>query len=226
MPESIQAVIFDLDGTLIDTETADYEACRILFEEIGVPLSLDRWAECVVGIIDGYDCLFDELLAVQNNGLTRAGLRRRLQELWPQTLQHVTLMDGAIEALTHFQAAGYRLGLASASDRSWINRWLTRFQLAPFFEAIASGEEVRRNKPAPDVFLLAAQRLNTPPEACLVFEDSHVGVSAARAAGMTVIAVPNTVTRGMDFSSAHRVIHSLRDITGVESSDWRLTFNL
>ena len=73
-PPPFDAIIFDLDGTLIDTETADYTACKLLFQEFGATLTLEYWAARIVGIVDGYDELFDELIQWSHNGITKADL--------------------------------------------------------------------------------------------------------------------------------------------------------
>ena len=83
----------------------------------------------------------------------------------------------------------------------------------PYFQAIATGDDVARNKPAPDVYLFAAAQLGVKPERCLVFEDSIPGLTAAKMAGMTVVAIPTPHTRTMDYSQADAVIASLETIT-------------
>jgi HAD superfamily hydrolase (TIGR01509 family) len=107
------------------------------------------------------------------------------------------------------RAAGFGLGVASASPRRIIDAVLARVGLADCFQAIVSGDEVARGKPAPDGFLLAARRLGVAPEACLVVEDSRNGVLAARTAGMAVAAVPCPATSHEDFSPADIVLPSL-----------------
>lgn len=207
------AIIFDLDGTLIDTETADFEACRILFEENGQSLCMDDWARRIVGIMDGYDSLLEELAHRLGNGSRKEQLWQRLRELWPVTLQNIGLMPGVNHLLPQLAAAGYLLGIATASDRDWANRWLSHFSLTPYFRAVATGDDVPSNKPAPDVYLFAAAQLGVNPNRCLVFEDSAAGTRAASAAGMTVVAVATPLTKNHDFSQAHAVVPGLDRVT-------------
>jgi len=207
------AIIFDFDGTLIDTETADFTACQMLYREHGANLTLEYWAPKIVGILDGYDVLFDELIRRSNNGLTRTDLWRRIHQLWDLTLQDMGLMPGVERLLPELRAAGYPLAIATASDRDWVNRWLAHFNLAPYFQTIATGDDVAHNKPAPDVYLLAASELSVRPARCLVFEDSMAGTRSAKSAGMTVVAVPSPVTQPLDFSQADRVIAGLAQVT-------------
>lgn len=101
------------------------------------------------------------------------------------------VIPGAIEAVRRLDAAGYRLAVASSSNRELIDAVLRRLELAALFEATVSSEEVARGKPAPDVYVEAAQRLDVPAAQCAAIEDSASGIRAARAAGMRVIAYPN-----------------------------------
>jgi len=208
------AIIFDHDGTLIDTETPDFEACQILFGECGLELRLEHWAETVIGRMDGYDRLFGEVLAdPAGQALSYANLWARIRELWPQTLVNTRLMPGVETLLSQLRTEGYRLGVATAADQGWVTRWLGKFDLLPYFEIIASGDQVARNKPAPDVYLRAAELLEVAPQRCLVFEDSVAGVQAAKAAGMTVVAVPSHLTRSLDFSRADASVPGLDQVS-------------
>jgi HAD superfamily hydrolase (TIGR01509 family) len=204
-----EAIIFDHDGTLVDTESADLETCRILYEEHGFPFSIDYWANHIVGYMGGYDVVLDDLTSRNGHGPTRTAAWERFKELWKITSENVGLMPGVVPLLAELHAAGYPLAIATASDREWVKRWFTRFQLWPYFQAIATGDDVAHNKPAPDVYLFAAAQLGVKPERCLVFEDSMPGVTAAKAAGMTVVAVSSPHTRKLDYSLADAVIDTL-----------------
>jgi HAD superfamily hydrolase (TIGR01509 family) len=112
---------------------------------------------------------------------------RRLEEIYRRSLP---LLPGAVEAVRAL-AERWPLGLASSSNRELIDLVLEESGLAPLFAATVSSEEVERGKPAPDVYLEAAQRLGVPPEACVAVEDSGAGIRSAHAAGMRIVAVPN-----------------------------------
>jgi HAD superfamily hydrolase (TIGR01509 family) len=213
---SFEAIIFDHDGTLVDTETPDYLACKMLCEEIGASLALEYWAEKIVGRTDGYDDFFEDILVVHRNGFTKVDMWDRLRELWRVTLEGVVLMPGVERLLPQLHTAGYPLAVATAANRSWTDRWLGRFNLSGYFQVVATRDDVVNNKPAPDVYLFAAKQLGVQPERCLVFEDSVAGMNAAKAAGMTVVAVPSQVTRVLNFSQAHDIIENLEQVT----ADW------
>jgi HAD superfamily hydrolase (TIGR01509 family) len=207
------AIIFDHDGTLVDTETPDIRACQMLYNEFNAPFDPQQWARLVAGSMSGYDILLEQLAAFHGNGLTRNDMWQRLRELWAITHQQVELAPGVRQLLPQLHAAGYLLGVASASDRKWIERWMLAFGLLPYFQSIASSDDVRHNKPAPDVYLFAANQLGVAPENCLVFEDSLTGVQSAKAAGMVVVAVPSHITQNLDFSHADAVIAGLDNVT-------------
>lgn len=208
-----EAIIFDHDGTLIDTETPDFLACSRLCDELGISFSLEYWAKKIVGRIGGYDDLYEDIIRGHCNGFTKADMKKRLRELWQITLVDVALMPGVSRLLAELQAAGYPLAVATASDRNWIERWFSQFNLHTYFQVVATRDDVVYNKPAPDVYLVAASRLGVRPERCLVFEDTLVGAQAAKAAGMTVVAAPSHLTKILDFSQADDIVESLEGVT-------------
>lgn len=223
MNNAFDAIIFDHDGTLIDTETADFRAWEMLYQEHGATITLEHWANVSVGRTDGHDQLFSELIQQNGNGhLTATDLWQRLKSLWPITLENVALMHGVEALLEALQKTDYPLAVATASDRAWVTRWLTHFDLQPYFQIVATRDDVVNNKPAPDVYLFAAAQLGVKPERCLVFEDSWAGLQAAKAAGMIVVAVPNHVTQSLDFSQADAIIPGLQHI----SVEWIDTLTL
>jgi HAD superfamily hydrolase (TIGR01509 family) len=191
----------------------------MLYNEFDAPFDPQRWARLVAGSMAGYDVLLDELAEFHGNGLTRDDMWQRLRELWAITYEQVELAPGVKQLLPQLYAAGYPMAIASASDRKWIDRWMSMFELLPYFQAIASNDNVAHNKPAPDVYLFAATQLGVAPEKCLVFEDSLTGVEAAKAAGMRVVAVPSHITQNLDFSHADAVVEGLDKVTAAWLAD-------
>lgn len=206
------AVIFDHDGTLVDTVGPDYRACLTLFEECGQVLCPTKWGVEACGRVDGYDRLFSGLIESES-GLTRGGLWSRLQELWDEflTVENVRLLPGSRRLVAALHADGVPLGVASAASRAWARRWLEHFEMDHYFKVVTTRESVARNKPHPDIYLETARRLGANPADCLVFEDSQAGVTAASRAGMTVVAVPTEYTRGLDYSHADAVLTDLSE---------------
>ena len=123
------------------------------------------------------------------------------------------LRPGVAERLAEAHALELPAAVASSSSAEWVEPWLERHGLRSQFRAVCTRDDVARVKPAPDLFLLAAERLGVPPPACVVFDDTPNGVAAAHAAGMWAIAVPGPMTRTLAFPRPHHALSSLADST-------------
>jgi HAD superfamily hydrolase (TIGR01509 family) len=208
----IDAVIFDLDGVLIDSEGLWNEARRALTLESG-----GRWTEDASRAMMGMSStewssyMHDELGVDLPPEEISSRIVARLEELYRRELP---LLPGASEAVRGL-AGRWPLGLASSANRHIIDLVLELSGLRSRFAATVSSEEVARGKPAPDVYLEAARRLDVAPAACAAVEDSTNGLRAAAAAGMTVIAVPNREfpPSGEALSLAAAVVGSLAELT-------------
>jgi HAD superfamily hydrolase (TIGR01509 family) len=184
----IEAVVFDLDGVLVDSEHVWDEVREALARERG-----GRWHERAQADMMGMSSIewsrymHDVIGLAEPPEEINAEVVRRMQARY---VEHLPLIGGAVEAV-HRLAGSFRLALASSSNRLIIDAVLARAGLADLFEVTVSSEEVARGKPAPDVFLEAAHRLGVAPERCAAIEDSANGIRAACASGMRVIAIPN-----------------------------------
>jgi HAD superfamily hydrolase (TIGR01509 family) len=208
----IEAVVFDLDGLLLDTEELWDEARRQIAEERGgrwrpdaqramMGMSSPEWSRYmhdVIGVPDPPERISEEVV-------------ERMEELYRRRLP---LVDGAIEAVRRI-GARWPLAIASSSNRPLIDLFLELTGTRGLFRATVSSEEVARGKPAPDVYLEAAARLGGAPELCAAIEDSENGIRSAVAAGMTVVAVPNRVfpPSAEALSLAAVVLDSLAELT-------------
>jgi len=185
---TIAAVIFDLDGVLVDSEHVWDEVREELARERGgrwhdraqadmmgmSSIEWSRYMHDVIGLADSPEEIDAEVV-------------RRMRARYAEELP---LVEGGVEAVRRL-AADFRLGLASSSNRPIIDTVLDAAGIALLFEAVVSSEEVARGKPAPDVYLETARRLGVEPERCVAIEDSANGIRSAHAAGMRVIAIPN-----------------------------------
>jgi HAD superfamily hydrolase (TIGR01509 family) len=184
----IRAVVFDLDGVLVDSEHVWDAAREELARERG-----GRWHEGAQRDMMGmssteWSRYMHEVIGVPDEPEEiSAEVVRRLERIYRE---HLPMVDGAVEAVERL-AARWPLGVASSSNRPIIDLVLELSGLARFFSATVSSEEVPRGKPAPDVYVEAAKRLEVDPAVCAAVEDSHNGILSARAAGMRVIAIPN-----------------------------------
>jgi len=186
----IDAVVFDLDGVLLDTEELWDEARRQIAEERG-----GRWREDAQRAMMGMSSkewsryMHDEIGVPDPPEQINAEVVRRLEELYRERLP---LIPGALEAARRI-ATRRPLAIASSSNRPIIDLFLELTGTAALFRATVSSEEVARGKPAPDVYLEAARRLGADSAHCAAVEDSENGIRSAAAAGMKVIAIPNPV---------------------------------
>jgi len=205
----ITTVIFDLDGLLADTEQLHCRAYRMALLEHNVQLAEADYGEHWVRRGKG----IDDWVARQGLELDPVALRARKAAHY-QTLLSSSLrpMAGATALLARLQGT-LRIGLASSSYRDAVDGVIHGLGIADYFETVVSGSEVARVKPAPEIFLKAADRLGVVPAECVVLEDAEKGVLAAQAAGMRCVAIPNGYTRDHDFSQATLVLLSLHEVT-------------
>jgi HAD superfamily hydrolase (TIGR01509 family) len=143
----------------------------------------------------------------------REAYRRHGQELEVEHWQHgQELLPGIRGILEQGRSLGLGTGVASSSSRGWVEGWLERHGIRPLIDVVCARGDVACVKPAPDLFLLAAERLGVAPLDCLVFEDSPNGIRAARAAGMRCVAVPNAVTRLVALPEPDLLLRSAGDL--------------
>ncbi|WP_276353985.1 HAD family hydrolase [Cohnella caldifontis] len=197
----IKAVIFDFDGTILDSETCGYEAFCDLYAEYGLELRLEEWALCI-GTHGGPFEPYDELEKRSGRKLDRAALKDRYEtELMNRSLK-MELLPGVRETLEEARQLGLRIGLASSSHRDWIDRHLEEKGIRGFFQTIQTADDVEKVKPDPALYRQAAAALGVRPEEAVAIEDSRNGLLGAKAAGLKAVVVPNPMTRHMDFESA------------------------
>jgi HAD superfamily hydrolase (TIGR01509 family) len=207
-----RALVFDLDGVLLDSEQVWNEAKEKLVRERG-----GRWREEAPRTMMGMSSLewsrylHDELGVPLEPDAISDEVVRRLEGVYRERLP---LIDGAAEAVERL-AAAVPLGLASSSNREIIDLFLELSGLGPCFAVTISSEEVERGKPAPDVYLEVVRRLGADPADSVAVEDSENGIRAARAAGMRVVAVPNPhyPPDPAALAEADDVVGSLHDLT-------------
>ena len=184
----VGAVIFDLDGVLLDSESAWVEVKKEFTEESGGHwIENARWDMLGMSSIEWSRYMHEELGVPVPPERISSEVADRLAQRYRERLP---LLPGAVETVRSL-AGHWPLGLATSSNRNVIHLALEKAGLADAFAATVSSEEVERGKPAPDVYLGAASRLGVDPTACAAIEDSTNGIRSAHAAGMEVIAVPN-----------------------------------
>jgi len=206
----IEAVVFDLDGVLLDSEQVWDEVREELVKERGGRWH-DRAQTEMMGMssIEWSRYMHEQLGVPEEPGRISEAVVARMEELYRERLP---LIGGAPEAVRRL--ADRPLALASSANRPLIDLALELAGLRDLFSATVSSEEVRRGKPAPDVYLEAARRLGMDARRCAAVEDSHNGILSARAAKMRVIAIPNPAFPPGDdaLAAADVVLQSIREL--------------
>ena len=204
-----RAVLFDFDGTILDTETPEFEEWREAFRARGHDLTLEVWQHSV-GTVGAYDpCA--HLADLTGVPLDHEALRQQVYARHQTRCEAQPLLPGVVDRVREARAVGLKTAVASSSLSEWVEGWLARHRIRDLFDAVCTRDQVAQVKPAPDLFLLAAARLGVAPEECLAFEDSPNGIRAARAAGMRCVAIPNPLTRHLPLGEADLVVESLAD---------------
>lgn len=206
------AVIFDMDGVLVDSYRDHYESWQTFCHERGLAMSEEYFAATfgrtsreVIVDLWGQDRFTPEEIAE---------IDRRKESIFRNRLaNHFPVMDGARELIDALKVAGIAIGVGSSAppENVWFS--LDRIERRDSFSSVVTGADVTRGKPDPQVFLLNSQRLGVPPERCLVIEDAPPGIEAALAAGMTCVGFASTGRRPEQLTAAHQVIRSLRELT-------------
>ena len=208
---SVRAVVFDLDGLLVDSEPVQIAAWEEFLARYGRQLSpglLQRMFG--LRVWDSARLLIDELalpLTVTEVVNERDAL---FFELLPGRLH---AMPGAVTTVRALAERLYRLALATSGHRRYVDVVLRELELEGMFEEEVTGDMVSAGKPAPDIYLAAANRLGLRPETCVALEDAPIGIASAKAAGMTCLAIPNQMTRELSgFDQADAILAGLDDV--------------
>ncbi|MCP5534660.1 MAG: HAD family phosphatase [Akkermansiaceae bacterium] len=203
------AILFDFDGVILDSEWPIYQSWKRVFEREGCELPPDVYVKCIGSDFDTWsppDYL--QQLTGKSFDWDQENAARQVEIM--RDLDGAAPMPGAgalIKALRN-----KRMAVVSSSSHNWVDGWLNQLGLMPYFHTTVCRGDAPRIKPAPDLYLEAARRLDAKPENCLVVEDSMNGLISAHAAGMGVLAVPNRLTQVLDFSRAEWIVPSLAEM--------------
>ncbi|MFH1506792.1 MAG: HAD family phosphatase [archaeon] len=216
----IKAVIFDMDGLMINSEELQARSALVLFKQLGVDVNpykdklpyvpgtreVDNWPR----FVKIYDLKQDILTLMKMRNKVYLDMLR----------DNLVPMKGILELINLLNEKKMRMAVASSSTMEQIMFVVEHLKIKKYFDVIVTGHDLEKGKPFPDVFLDTAQKLDEKPENCLVLEDSNPGVESAKAAGMKVIAIPNEHTKDHDFSKADMVMKSADEL------DWQTISSL
>ncbi len=207
----IRAIIFDFDGLILDTEGPIYQSWQELYQAHGGELSFDTWAE-IIGTVSNEHDHFEDLEVQIGRTLDRVNLslKRRQREL--ELIATQPVQPGVKAYLDAAKQRGFKIGLASSSPCKWVTGHLARLGLIDYFDCILARDDVRQVKPDPELYLAVLQKLGVQAEEAIVIEDSPIGVTAAKKAGLYCVAVPNPLTARLPLDHADLRLHSLAEL--------------
>jgi HAD superfamily hydrolase (TIGR01509 family) len=207
----IKAVIFDMDGVLIDSEPLHCRADNQLLKELGA-VAPENYLDRFAGWTD--DAMWKAIKTDYPITKSISEIKELQVPIKLKMLQESDLkaISGVVELLEEIKKEQILIALASSSPKIFIEAVVKKIEIGKYFEALLSGEEVERSKPEPDIFLKAALLLNVKPSECLVVEDSKSGTVAAKKAGMKCIGFRNLSSGDQDLSEADVIVNEIRDI--------------
>ncbi len=206
-----RAILFDMDGVLVDSEPLFLSAINRLLEQDGVtPISVEENERFLIGTTIGET--WRQLKLNRPLPLPTEQYIQRYDEIVRQVMmEELAPQPGVQELLDTCNRRGLPKAVASSSLHMWVDLKLNAIGLTGAFDAVLGGDDVTRGKPEPDIYVKAAGQLGVPPQECIAIEDSPVGISAAVASGAYTIAVRTEYTKNLDVSMAHLILESLVD---------------
>ena len=208
---TIRGLIFDFDGLILDTETPCYQSWQEEFQRHHVSLSLETYAKSLGTSPQTFDLIS---VLSDNTGETfdrvelRAAQRQREREL----VLEQKILPGVVDYLNTAKLLKLKLAVASSSESAWVYYHLDRLDLRHFFDVVFTSDDISPAKPDPALYNASLSALQLNPAEAIAFEDSPNGITAARAAGIYCVAIPNQISRSLDLSHASRIIQSLKEL--------------
>lgn len=205
-----KGVIFDHDGTLVDSERKHYRLWARLLAEYGVDFSEDEYKTHLAGISTKASAGY--LAANYALPVTAEALFRQREQAAFMAAEASPLMPGAKALVAWLHQQSVALAIATGAPQQEVEPTLSQHQLRRYFPIVASSDKVRRAKPAPDVYQYALVQMGLTADQCLAIEDSATGLQAALACGLKCVVVPNDYSRNHDFSGAAAIFHCLDEV--------------
>ena len=207
----IRAIVFDFDGLILDTEEPVYRSWLEVYQAHGEELPFERWVQIVGSTTTGFHPQhhLEERLG---RPLPKEVLDRRVGRRTEMILAR-SVLPGVVQHLDAARDLGLKLGVASSSTREWVAGHLARLGILERFACLRCRDDVAHAKPEPDLYLAVLGCLGVDASEAFAIEDSPNGVAAAKRAGMRCVAIPNSITAGLDLSEADITLASLADLT-------------
>ncbi|MGH2632867.1 MAG: HAD family hydrolase [Tepidiformaceae bacterium] len=203
------AVIFDMDGVLVDGEPLHFQGVNELLGEEGHAISLEAYKP-YMGTKTGWSDMIRDFGLPKPHEYYSARYREMMERRYRE---RSVALPGAVALVRQLKSIGLPLAVASSSIRPWVDACLERIGLVGQFDQVVTGSEVTSGKPDPEIYLLTASRLGLPPAQCLAIEDAPAGIESAHAAGMRCWAIRTEYTRGLPLPSPDREFETLEDVS-------------
>ena len=208
----IRGLIFDFDGLILDTELPGVQCWQEIYQEHGCIFPASAYADSVGTLPRAFN-VYDHLEAQIGRPIDRDALQQRRLQRCTEIIVQQPVLPGIENYLREARQRGLKLGVASSSSRDWVAGHLERLELLPFFDYLSCGDMVAMTKPHPELYQAALASLQIDAHETIAFEDSPHGVTAAKAAGIFCVAVPNQVTKQLPFAHADLRLSSLAEMT-------------
>lgn len=206
----IQALTFDFDGLILDTEVPNFQTWQEIYQSHDSHLPLSVWLNCIGGspdLFDPYDYLEKQIGHPVEHEKIKSWHKQRFVEL----VEAQAVLPGVKDYIADAKKLGLKLGVVSSSSHNWVDGNLERLGLIEHFDCIKCSENVENVKPAPELYLSAVEELCVQPKQSIAFEDSSNGILSAKRAGLFCIAVPNGMTQYLPLDRSDLQLNSLAD---------------
>lgn len=207
----LDTLIFDFDGVIIDTETPDYGTWQEVFNSYGVELDRGYWSRLIGGGRNRFD-VYEHLEELSGVTLDRDAVGHERRQRYESLVHASSLLPGVQDYLEDASGMGLKLGIASSSQRAWVQGHLEERDLMRYFGSVVTRDDVTSVKPDPEGYVTAMEQLGTTPDRAVAIEDSLNGVTAAKRAGMRCVAVPNPMTADMALEAADHRLDALSEM--------------
>ncbi len=215
----LKGLIFDFDGLIIDTELPEYQAWQEIYAQYDAALRVDLWAQVIGSSNDKFDPIA-HLESLTGQNFPRQQMLAQHRSRSDELSKNLPLLPGVLTILKTARKSGLKLAIASSSDRPWVESHLQPLGIQGYFDCVLTSNEVQHVKPHPELYQAAIHCLELQPAEAIAFEDSPNGITAARAAELFCVAVPNSITIQLSLKHASKIIGSLDGISLQDLQSW------
>ncbi|MBN1967875.1 MAG: HAD-IA family hydrolase [Candidatus Delongbacteria bacterium] len=208
---SLKLVIFDFDGTIIDTETAWFKAFSDLYQNYNCKLNIKDWLKCV-GTDEKHFNPYDELNKLLDKKIDNDIMKSYVNQRFEYYFNKLELREGILELLKFLQNSRIKIAIASSSSINWVGKILDERNLTNFFSYVATSEDVTNVKPSPELYNNVLEHYRCLPSECLVIEDSLNGALASLSTNIRTFVILNEVTKHSSFPNNLSKFNSIKDI--------------